>query len=152
MICIVYDVRHRIIQRKLQLGLDQSGAMAWAAVYHAEIELKFIDNLPRLPSWDAILDAKPKEFLERIANMVRPPIAGTSEVSVVLATGAGKSRRGSWYHYFPRLGVVLRCTDDILSLPICNYRFPDATRIFSRSCHTSPLWLSVRRERRKAHG
>lgn len=54
-----------------ELGLDRSGAMSWAAAYHAEIEAKFINGLLKLPSWGATLDAQIKQYLNGIANWAR---------------------------------------------------------------------------------
>ncbi|KAG1752168.1 isoprenoid synthase domain-containing protein [Suillus lakei] len=35
----------------LELSLDISGAMAWAARYHAEVQKRFMDGLAKVPSW-----------------------------------------------------------------------------------------------------
>ncbi|KAG2346537.1 terpenoid synthase [Suillus weaverae] len=45
------DENHNLITAiMLELGLDRSGAMAWAARYHTEVEKRFIDGLEQVPS------------------------------------------------------------------------------------------------------
>ncbi|KIK17354.1 hypothetical protein PISMIDRAFT_111694 [Pisolithus microcarpus 441] len=66
------DENHNLVTAIMfELGLDRSGAMSWAAAYHAEIEAKFINGLLKLPSWGATLDAQIKQYLNGIANWAR---------------------------------------------------------------------------------
>ncbi|KAG6330338.1 hypothetical protein ID866_8752 [Astraeus odoratus] len=66
------DENHNLITAIIhELGLDRSGAMAWAAAYHSEIEAKFINGLFSLPSWGSSLDSQLKEYLNGIANWAR---------------------------------------------------------------------------------
>lgn len=66
------DENHNLVTAIMfELGLDRSGAMAWAAAYHTEIEARFINGLLKLPSWGAKLDAQLKEYLNGIANWAR---------------------------------------------------------------------------------
>jgi len=66
------DENHNLITTvMLQLGLDRSGAMAWAARYHAEVEKKFIDGLAKVPSWGPSTDVLVKEYLDGVATWAR---------------------------------------------------------------------------------
>ncbi|KAI6163689.1 terpenoid synthase [Pisolithus thermaeus] len=66
------DENHNLVTAIMfELGLDRSGAMSWAAAYHAEIEARFINGLLKLPSWGPTLDAQIKEYLNGIANWAR---------------------------------------------------------------------------------
>ncbi|KAG1830869.1 terpenoid synthase [Suillus variegatus] len=50
------------------LGLDVSGAMAWAAHYHTEVQKRFIDSLAKVPSWGPSVDVLVKEYLDGTAR------------------------------------------------------------------------------------
>ncbi|KAG1843480.1 isoprenoid synthase domain-containing protein [Suillus subalutaceus] len=55
----------------LELGLDISGAMAWAAHYHAEVGKRFIEGLAKVPSWGPSVDVLVKEYLDGMAMWAR---------------------------------------------------------------------------------
>lgn len=56
----------------LELGLDRSGAMAWAARYHTQVEKRFIDGLAQVPSLEIRTDAPGLiEYLDGIAAWAR---------------------------------------------------------------------------------
>ncbi|KAG2057544.1 terpenoid synthase [Suillus hirtellus] len=55
----------------LELGLDISGAIAWAAHYHAGVQKRFIDGLSKVPSWGPIVDALVNEYLDGLKNWPR---------------------------------------------------------------------------------
>jgi len=64
--------RHNMIAvLMLELGLDRSGAMAWAARHHAEVQTKFIDGLAKVPSWGPSTDGLVKEYTDGLATFVR---------------------------------------------------------------------------------
>jgi len=66
------DENHNLIAAvMLELGLDRSGAMVWAARYHAEVEKRFIDGLAKVPSWGPSVDVLAKEYLDGIATWAR---------------------------------------------------------------------------------
>ncbi|KAI6120872.1 terpenoid synthase [Pisolithus croceorrhizus] len=66
------DENHNLVTAIMfELSLDRSGAMSWAAAYHAEMEARFISGLLKLPSWGPTLDAQIKEYLNGIANWAR---------------------------------------------------------------------------------
>jgi hypothetical protein len=66
------DDNHNLITVvMLDLGLDISSAMSWAARYHAEVERRFIDGLAKVPSWGPPVDIQVKEYLDGIANWAR---------------------------------------------------------------------------------
>ncbi|KAG2094003.1 isoprenoid synthase domain-containing protein [Suillus discolor] len=52
----------------LELGLDISGAMAWAARYHAEVQKRFMGGLAKVPSWGPSVDVLVQEYLDGIAR------------------------------------------------------------------------------------
>ncbi|KAG2076465.1 terpenoid synthase [Suillus decipiens] len=54
-----------------ELGLDVSGAMAWAAHYHAEVQKKYMDGLTKVPSWGPSIDVLVKEYLDLNVMWVR---------------------------------------------------------------------------------
>ncbi|KAG2035416.1 isoprenoid synthase domain-containing protein [Suillus americanus] len=65
------DENHNLITTiMLELGLDRSGAMAWAARYHAQVEKRFIDGLAQVPSLGTCTDALVKYF-DGIATWAR---------------------------------------------------------------------------------
>ncbi|KAG2065292.1 terpenoid synthase [Suillus decipiens] len=65
------DENHNLITAiMLELGLDRSGAMAWAARYHAQVEKRFIDGLAQVPSLGTCTDLLVKYF-DGIATWAR---------------------------------------------------------------------------------
>jgi hypothetical protein len=65
------DENHNLITAiMLELSLDRSGAMAWAARYHAQVEMRFINGLAQVPSLGTCTDILVKYF-DGIANWVR---------------------------------------------------------------------------------
>ncbi|KAG1745752.1 terpenoid synthase [Suillus lakei] len=65
------DENHNLITAiMLELGLDRSGAMAWAARYHTEVEKRFIDGLAQVPSLGTCTDILVKYF-DGIATWAR---------------------------------------------------------------------------------
>lgn len=63
---------HNIISTVMfELGLDISGAMAWATHDHAEVQKRFIDGLAKVPSWGPSVDILVKEYLNGIAMTAR---------------------------------------------------------------------------------
>ncbi|KAG2099845.1 terpenoid synthase [Suillus discolor] len=68
----VWDEGHNIISTIMfDLGLDVSGAMAWAAHYHTQVQKRFIDGLAKVPSWGPSVDVLVKEYLDGTAMWVR---------------------------------------------------------------------------------
>ncbi|KAG2136542.1 isoprenoid synthase domain-containing protein [Suillus bovinus] len=68
----VGDEDHNMISIiMLELGLDISGAMAWAARYHAKVQKRFIDGRANVPSWGPSIDVLVEEYLEGIAMCPR---------------------------------------------------------------------------------
>ncbi|KAG1788383.1 terpenoid synthase [Suillus variegatus] len=67
------DENHNLITAiMLELGLDRSGAMAWAARYHTQVEKRFIDGLAQVPSLEIRTDAPGLiEYLDGIAAWAR---------------------------------------------------------------------------------
>lgn len=55
----------------VELGLDRSGAMAWAARYHTEVEKRFTDGLAKVPSWGRSTDVLVKQYLDGMATWAR---------------------------------------------------------------------------------
>ncbi|KAG1908076.1 isoprenoid synthase domain-containing protein [Suillus fuscotomentosus] len=55
----------------LELGLDISGAIAWAAHYHAGVQKRFIDSLSKVPSWGPFVDVLVNEYLDGLKNWPR---------------------------------------------------------------------------------
>ncbi|KAG2038523.1 terpenoid synthase [Suillus americanus] len=73
----------------LELGLDVSGAMAWAAHYHVEVEKRFIDGLTKVPSWGPSVDVLVKRYLDGMAMWPRAQHSWMHEV----------------HRYFPATGM-----------------------------------------------
>jgi len=66
------DKMHNLIAVvMLELGLDTSGAMAWAARYHAEFQQRFMDGLAKVPSWGPSTDILVEEYLDGVAAWAR---------------------------------------------------------------------------------
>ncbi|KAG1874838.1 isoprenoid synthase domain-containing protein [Suillus subluteus] len=66
------DENHNLITTVMvEIGLDRSGAMAWAASYHAEVEKRFADGLAKVPSWGPSTDVLIKEYLDGMATWAR---------------------------------------------------------------------------------
>ncbi|KAG0703646.1 terpenoid synthase, partial [Suillus ampliporus] len=66
------DENHNLITAiMLELSLDRSGALAWAARYHAEVQKRFIDGIAKVPSWGPSVDVQVKEYLDKIATWPR---------------------------------------------------------------------------------
>ncbi|KAG0694264.1 terpenoid synthase [Suillus ampliporus] len=66
------DKNHNLITAiMLELGLDISSAMAWAAHYHAQVQKRFIEGLTKVPLWGPSVDVPVKEFLDSIAMWAR---------------------------------------------------------------------------------
>ncbi|KAG2099847.1 isoprenoid synthase domain-containing protein [Suillus discolor] len=68
------------------LGLDVSGAMAWAAHYHTEVQKRFIDGLAKVPSWGPSVDVLVKEYLDGTAMFVRGNHSWSYQTRRYLAT------------------------------------------------------------------
>jgi hypothetical protein len=64
----------------LELGLDVSGAMIWAAHYYGEVQKKFLDGLAKVPSWGPSIDVLVKEYIDGIATWVRATYCWSFEV------------------------------------------------------------------------
>jgi len=65
------DENHNLITAiMLELGLDRSGAMAWAARYHTQVEKQFISGLAQVPSLGTCTDILVK-YLDGIATWAR---------------------------------------------------------------------------------
>ncbi|KAJ3563357.1 hypothetical protein NP233_g8992 [Leucocoprinus birnbaumii] len=68
----VGDDRHNILTIAMrQFNLDFHGAMDWVLNYHAEVEMKFLDGLKRVPSWGPDIDRQMKQYLYGLANWPR---------------------------------------------------------------------------------
>ncbi|KAG0699319.1 terpenoid synthase [Suillus ampliporus] len=66
------DENHNLVTAVMvELGLDRSGAMAWATRYHTEVEKRFIDGFTKVPSWGPSTDILVKEYLDGIATWTR---------------------------------------------------------------------------------
>lgn len=65
----------------LELGLDISGAMAWAARYYVEVQKKFLNGLTKVPSqWEPSTNMLVKEYIDGIANWARATYCWSIEV------------------------------------------------------------------------
>ncbi|KAG6917178.1 hypothetical protein DXG01_003614 [Tephrocybe rancida] len=68
----VGDDRHNILTIAMrQFDTDFLGAMDWVTNYHAEVEMKFLDGLKRVPSWGSKIDRQMKQYLYGLANWPR---------------------------------------------------------------------------------
>ncbi|KAG2031108.1 isoprenoid synthase domain-containing protein [Suillus americanus] len=66
------DKNHNLITAiMMELGLDISGAMAWAASYHAGVQKRFMGGLAQVPSWGPSVDVLVQEYLDGIAIWAR---------------------------------------------------------------------------------
>jgi len=64
----------------LKLGLDISGAMAWAACYHVEVQKKFLNGRTKVPSWGPSTDMLAKEYIDGIATWPRATYCWSLEI------------------------------------------------------------------------
>lgn len=62
-----------------ELNCDIERAMAWAAEYHSEVEIKFMDALKRVPSWGPIVDEQLGKYIAGIANWPRANVCWSFE-------------------------------------------------------------------------
>ncbi|KAG1793407.1 isoprenoid synthase domain-containing protein [Suillus plorans] len=84
---VVGNKAHSIISTIMfDLGLDVSGAMAWAAHYHTEVQKRFIDGLAKVPSWGPSIDVLVKEYLDKTAMWARGNHSWSYESQRYLAT------------------------------------------------------------------
>ncbi|KAG6905986.1 hypothetical protein DXG01_016457, partial [Tephrocybe rancida] len=68
----VGDDRHNILTIAMrQFDTDFQCAMEWIIKYHAEVEMKFIDGLKRVPSWGPEIDRQMEQYLYGMANWPR---------------------------------------------------------------------------------
>ncbi|KAG6907098.1 hypothetical protein DXG01_010511 [Tephrocybe rancida] len=66
------DDRHNILTIAMrQFDIDFLDAMDWVTNYHAEVEMKFLDGLKRVPSWGPKIDRQMKQYLYGLANWPR---------------------------------------------------------------------------------
>ncbi|KAG1800461.1 isoprenoid synthase domain-containing protein [Suillus plorans] len=78
---------HNIISAIMfDLGLDVSGAMAWAAHYHTEVQKRFINGLAKVPSWGPSIDVLVKEYLDGTVMWARGHHSWSYESQRYLAT------------------------------------------------------------------
>ncbi|KAG1780020.1 terpenoid synthase [Suillus placidus] len=81
------DENHNLITTVMvELGLDRSGAMAWAAYYHAEVEKRFTNGLAKVPSWGPSTDVLVKEYLDGMATWARANHCWSYETQRYLGT------------------------------------------------------------------
>ncbi|KAG2151560.1 isoprenoid synthase domain-containing protein [Suillus bovinus] len=81
------DDNHNLITIVMaELGLDRSGAMVWAARYHAEVEKRFIDGLAKVPSWGPSTDVLVKQYLDGMATWARANHSWSYETQRYLGT------------------------------------------------------------------
>ncbi|KAG1857995.1 isoprenoid synthase domain-containing protein [Suillus tomentosus] len=86
----------------LEVGLDISGAMAWAAHYHAEVQKRFIDGLTKVPSWGPSVDILVKEYLDGIAMWPRANHSWSYEIHRYFATSGPKIQQTRIVPLLPR--------------------------------------------------
>ncbi|KAG1833624.1 isoprenoid synthase domain-containing protein [Suillus subalutaceus] len=88
------DANHNLITTVMvEIGLDRSGAMAWAARYHAEVEKRFTDGLAKVPSWGPSTDVLVKEYLDGMATWARANHCWCYETQRYLGTKGPEIRR-----------------------------------------------------------
>ncbi|KAG1874825.1 isoprenoid synthase domain-containing protein [Suillus subluteus] len=88
------EANHNLITIVMvEIGLDRSGAMAWAARYHAEVEKRFTDGLAKVPSWGPSTDVLVKEYLDGMATWARANHCWCYETQRYLGTKGPEIRR-----------------------------------------------------------
>ncbi|KAG0702611.1 terpenoid synthase [Suillus ampliporus] len=98
------DENHNLITTvMLELGLDRSGAMIWAACYHAEVEKRFIDGLAKVPSWGPSTDVLVKEYLDGIATWARGNHSWSYETQRYLGTKGPEIQRTKLLPLLPKI-------------------------------------------------
>ncbi|KAG1830853.1 terpenoid synthase [Suillus variegatus] len=95
---------HNIISTIMfDLGLDVSGAMAWAAHYHTEVQKRFIDGLAKVPSWGPSVDVLVKEYLDKTALLARGNHSWSDETQRYFATMGPEIQKTRLVPLLPRL-------------------------------------------------
>ncbi|KAG1732863.1 isoprenoid synthase domain-containing protein [Suillus paluster] len=98
------DENHNLITIvMLELGLDRSGAMAWAARYHTEVEKRFMDGLAKVPSWGPSIDVLVKEYLDGIATWARGNHSWSYETQRYLGTRGPEIQRTRLVTLLPKV-------------------------------------------------
>jgi hypothetical protein len=87
----------------VELGLDRSGAMAWAARYHAEVEKRFTDGLAKVPSWGPSTDVLVKEYLDGMATWARANHCWSYETQRYLGTRGPEIQRTGLVPLLPKV-------------------------------------------------
>ncbi|KAG1722252.1 terpenoid synthase [Suillus lakei] len=87
----------------LEIGLDRSGAMAWAARYHAEVEKRFTDGLAKVPSWGPSVDVLVKEYLDGMATWARANHCWSYETQRYLGTKGPEIQRTGLVPLLPKV-------------------------------------------------
>ncbi|KAG1813656.1 terpenoid synthase [Suillus subaureus] len=98
------DANHNLITIVMvELGLDRSGAMAWAARYHAEVEKRFTDSLAKVPSWGPLTDVLVKEYLDGMATWARANHCWSYETQRYLGTMGPEIKRTGLVPLLPKV-------------------------------------------------
>ncbi|KAJ8581301.1 terpenoid synthase [Rhizopogon salebrosus TDB-379] len=87
----------------LELGLDVSGAMIWAAHYYGEVQKKFLDGLAKVPSWGPSIDALVKEYIDGIATWVRATYCWSFEVERYFETSGAEIQETRIVRLLPKV-------------------------------------------------
>lgn len=98
------DENHNLITTVMvELGLDRSGAMVWAARYHTEVEKRFTDGLAKVPSWGPSTDVLVKEYLDGMATWARANHSWSYETQRYLGTRGLEIQRTGLVPLLPRV-------------------------------------------------
>lgn len=62
-----------------QFQLDLAGAMKWASAHHDELKLKFLQLIPKIPSFGTEVDNKVSGYVFFLANSVRALVCWSFE-------------------------------------------------------------------------
>ena len=65
------DQQNIIVTAMNEFNVDLEGAMRWAADYHRAVQLKFLDDLQRVPSWGSDIDRQVGQYIRGLAIWAR---------------------------------------------------------------------------------
>ncbi|KAG1730725.1 terpenoid synthase [Suillus occidentalis] len=109
----------------VELGLDRSGAMAWAARYHTEVEKRFTDGLAKVPSWGHSADVLVKEYLDGMATRARANYCWSYETQRYFGTKGPEIQRTRLVPLLPK--VICKAASAVTKVNVTDLSVMDAT-------------------------
>ena len=85
-----------------QSGLDLVGAIKSATAYHDELKTKFLEQLPKIPSFGPKVDNELSEHVFQLANAIRANVCWSFEGKRYFGDRGLEIQKKRWVELLPK--------------------------------------------------